>query len=151
MCFARLFIKLTMSVICFIILLSVLRYMKIASPRFAYYVSHKLVFEKGVIMNKLYEISLRAKSQIAEVPITKETNKILHIGSNSNYRDTIRKDELMTPVGRFGTKSVFCYEEYLNEAITILLEYETDRLKALEEEVAKKAESIEKLRSQKQC
>jgi len=99
-------------------------------------------------MSKLYEISLGAKSQIAEVPITKETNMLLYIGKNTECRVTIRKDELMTIVGRYGIKTVFCYEEHLDEAINILLDYETDKLKLMEEQVVKKKENIEKLRSQ---
>lgn len=100
-------------------------------------------------MNKLFEVSLHAKSQIAEVPITKETNVMLYIGLNTHYRSTIRKDELMTIVGNYGSKSVFCYEEHLNEAITALLEYETGKANELRERITKHEENIERLRSQK--
>ena len=100
-------------------------------------------------MNKLYEISLSAKSQITEVPITKETNRLLYIGENTDCRSTIRKDELMTIVGRHGLKSVFCYEEHLNEAITTLLEYETAKVNGLRECITKQEENMAKLRSQK--
>ena len=100
-------------------------------------------------MNKLYEISLNAKSQITEVPITKETKLLLHIGRNTDCRGTIRKDELMTPVGKYGIKTVFCYEEHLNEGIDILLDYESDKLKQLRERIAKQEENMEKLRSKR--